>query len=517
MAVYDDGHTYCFVCRTHTQGDGAAAPAQPKGKRYVDLIQGSAFTTALRAISPETFTHFRYEVGVKRNGERVHVANHFKDGMCIGQKLRTAAKDFEVVGKLDSLYGKWLWPSGGKRLVVTEGELDCLSVSQVLGNRWPVVSVPNGAPGALRACKSAIEYLSSFEEVVFMFDMDGPGQSAAKECAALLQPGKAKIAKTTAKDANKMLQDGLVKELVSAVWNAETYRPDGIIAMADLIERAKQPITLGAPWAWESLTQVTYGRRQGEVVFVGAGTGVGKTDLLSEQIVYDASVLGEKVGVIFLEQHVVETTQRLVGKEANKRFHVPDGSYTQDELCRALDSSKVVQNVFVYDNFGAAEWDILKSRIEYLVHELGCTKIYLDHLTALAAAEDDERVALEKITADMAATAKRLNVWMCVVSHLATPEKGSHEEGARVTIRQFKGSRAIGFWAHFMIGMERDQQNDDLSLRHVTTVRVLKDRYTGQATGFCFYVKYDATTGRLHECSGPYPTEPDDPGCDPGF
>jgi twinkle protein len=133
--------------------------------------------------------------------------------------------------------------------------------------------------------------------------------------------------------------------------------------------------------------------------------------------------------------------------------------------------------------------------------------VFLDHLTALAAAEEDERVALERIMADMGSLVKRLDIALILVSHLATPEHGSHEEGARVTIRQFKGSRAIGFWCHFMFGLERDQQSEDDSTRTTTTFRVLKDRYTGRATGATFALGYDRDTGMLFEKSAVSATE----------
>lgn len=75
-------------------------------------------------------------------------------------------------------------------------------------------------------------------------------------------------------------------------------------------------------------------------------------------------------------------------------------------------------------------------------------------------------------------------------------------------IRHFKGSRAIGFWSYLMIGLERNQQAEDEAERQITVVRVLKDRYTGQATGLMFGLGYDAETGRLFEC--PLPTHADD-------
>jgi twinkle protein len=47
---------------------------------------------------------------------------------------------------------------------------------------------------------------------------------------------------------------------------------------------------------------------------------------------------------------------------------------------------------------------------------------YLDHLTALAAAEDDERTALKRIMAEMASLAKELRVIIHFISHLSTPK-----------------------------------------------------------------------------------------------
>jgi twinkle protein len=47
--------------------------------------------------------------------------------------------------------------------------------------------------------------------------------------------------------------------------------------------------------------------------------------------------------------------------------------------------------------------------------------------------------------------------------------------------------------------LERNQQAEDLSERHTTTLRCLKDRYTGQATGHCIKIHYHCQTGRLSE------------------
>jgi twinkle protein len=119
---------------------------------------------------------------------------------------------------------------------------------------------------------------------------------------------------------------------------------------------------------------------------------------------------------------------------------------------------------------GRTEWDSIKSRIRFLRHAQDVRIFYLDHLTALAAAEDDERTALERIMSEMAALAKELQIVLIFVSHLATPEGKPHEEGGRVMIRHFKGSRAIGFWSHYMIGLERDQQASSCRCRRAHRV-----------------------------------------------
>ena len=154
----------------------------------------------------------------------------------MGQKIRTAGKEFSVRGNLKEagLYGQWLWRSGGRSVTVVEGELDALSMSQAFDHKWPVVSVMTGAAGAKRDIKKSIQWLEKFESVVFMFDQDEAGQKAAQECAALLSPKKAKIARLPLKDASEMIQEGRTAELIDAFWTARDFTPAGIVNARDL-------------------------------------------------------------------------------------------------------------------------------------------------------------------------------------------------------------------------------------------------------------------------------------------
>jgi twinkle protein len=373
-----------------------------------------------------------------------------------------------------------------------------MTVSQLQNHKWPVVSLKNGAGSARKDLASQIEWLSTFEEVVLLFDMDEPGLEAVKRSVDLFKPGKVKIATLPLKDANEMLLAGRGDEVIQAIWQASSYRPDGILSFSDVKTMAKKPVELGLPWFSKTLTDMTYGRRKSEVYAFGAGTGIGKTDFLTQQVGFDVIELNLKVGLFFLEQSPAETAQRIAGKLDGKVYHVPDAGWTAEELSDSLDRLDT-GNLFLYDNFGSVDWEVVSSTIRHLVHSEGVEIIYLDHLTALAAAADDERKALEKIMAEIAMLAKELNIIMVIVSHLSTPEGKPHEEGGRVMIKHFKGSRTIGYWCYFMFGLERDQQANDPLMRTITTFRILKDRYTGRSTGKTIHFGFDVDRGLLFE------------------
>jgi twinkle protein len=497
-ALYDDGHTTCFSCGRYVPSADETTKRSEGNKRLSgDFLMGQVQALSARGLTEETCRKFGYRV-TKDGAKPVQVADYRDaEGALVAQKVRDKDKNFKVIGsgKDMPLFGAHLWQSGGKRIVITEGEIDAMSVSQAFGNSWPAVSLPNGAQSAKHALQRALEYLESFDQVVLCFDMDEPGRKAVAECAPLFSPGKCAVAELPHKDANAMLQEGLVKELCSAVYQARIYRPDGIVSLSDIRDRVMAPPEMGRPWFLESVTKATFGRRLGDLVAFGGGTGCGKTDLLTQQVAYDVLELGIPTGLLLLEQDVGETGKRLAGKAAGKRFHVPDGSWVQAELEAAYDALAGSNKVHLYDNFGAMGWGEIKSRIRYLVRSLGCQHIWLDHLTALAAAEEDERRALDKILAEMASMAKELQFVFHFVSHLATPEVKPHEEGGRVQVKHFRGSRAIGFWCHSIFGIERDTQQPGTP----AVWRSLKDRFTGQANGLTWGLSYDANTGRLSE------------------
>lgn len=503
---FDDGHGYCFGfgCghyepRCMDQDQKEDQRGHRKGRE--DFLVGVVQAIPNRKLTDETCKLFDYQSS-KLNGKTCHIAN-WRDsgGRVVAQKVRLPNKEFKWIGKNPGgLYGQWLWPEGGKKLTITEGEIDCLSVSQMFGNKWPVVSLPNGAQSVSKSIKQSYEWLTSFDEVILMLDQDEPGRGAAQEIAELLPLGKVKLAKLPMKDANECLVNGRGDDIVKAFWNAAPYRPDGIVGIKDIKESLFEPVVIGRPWPWQQFTDLTYGRKKKHLYAFGAGVGVGKTDVFTECISYDITELKQNVGVIYLEQPVEETVQRVAGKFKSKLFHVPDTGWTPEEYRAAVDELEAMDRLWLYQHFGSKDWDTVSKKIRYFNKALGVEHIYLDHLTALVATAEDERRALDRIMAEMAGLAHELDLIIHFISHLTTPTHGPpHEEGGRVYENQFTGSRAIARWAHYMIGLERNKQAEDEGARSTTTVRILKDRWTGRATGMTFPLHYDRDTGRLTE------------------
>ena len=497
-SLYTDGHTFCFSCNTHKNGDGSCSEPSQKRKSGT-LISGSYQDLAKRKIKEETCRKFGYQVG-EYKGKIVQIAPYYDaSGTLVAQKIRGADKSFTVLGDITKaqLFGANLW-NQGKKIVITEGEIDALTVSQVQNNKWPVVSVPNGAQGAVKAHKKNLDYLSSFDEIILMFDMDEPGKKAASECSELFEAGKAKIATLPFKDPNECLQNGKPEEIVQAIWNAKTIRPDGVISGEELWDSiASEEVVEAVPYPWDSLNEITRGARKGELVTLTAGSGVGKTAFVRE-IAHHLIKSGETVGLLMLEENPRRTALGLMGIELNKPLHLSKEGVTDDELLSAFSNTVGSGRLYLYNHFGSSDIANLIARVRYLAKGCGCNWIILDHLSIVVSGlgDGDERRLIDNAMTYLRTLVEETGVGMFVISHLRRPEGDrGHEQGAKTSLSQLRGSHSIAQLSDMVIGLERDQQGDN---PNVTTIRVLKNRFSGE-TGITGYLLYNRDTGRLSE------------------
>ncbi|TAE78815.1 MAG: hypothetical protein EAZ84_00335 [Verrucomicrobia bacterium] len=288
--------------------------------------------------------------------------------------------------------------------------------------------------------------------------------------------------------------------------------PEVLNDLDELIEEACQEMAWGLPWPWRTMTKATYGIRRSALYTWGAGTGSGKTTLV-KQLALTAMRpdLGEDhsdflpmpaprpVATILYEEPARMTLKTLGGMAIGKRVHVPGTVYDKEELRAAIQSFR--PQLFSVSLKGARNWETVKNTIRYLHASENVKDYIIDPMTALTAGDENERQSLDLIMSELAELAEELDITIHLVFHLATPDGKSHEDGGRVQEKHFRGSRAVAFWSHYLIGLERDKQDKECP----TVVRGLKDRLTGDAVGPFIALKYNRDTGLMYEV--PLPEE----------
>lgn len=494
LALYDNGWSHCFVCDVNIP---PAVDGVRKDHMTSDMLVGEYQDLGRRRIKESTCRKYSYRVA-QYAGKNVQVADYFdKDGVRVAQKIRLPGKEFAWTGdaKKATLFGAQLWKSDPKlSVVVTEGEIDALAFAQVQDLTWPVVSIPNGAQSAVKSVKANLSYLLGFKEVVLAFDNDEPGQKAALECAELFPPGKCRIAKFELKDAGEYVEKGRDKDLLKAFWNAPTYRPDGVIdsqaAWDKMIAEREMEKALGRiPFRQPILQESWRGRRMGGVYTYCAGTGTGKSTEFREDAVFVMG-LGHKVGYVALEETVGQTLLSWLCILANK----PEDEITNEEMAEVF--KKIEGKFFLYDHHSQRDVEGLINKLRYMVVAEGCRILYVDHLTGVIVAgeNDDERISIDRFMKNSAALAVELKVPIMLISHLSRRDKTNHEEGDQVSLKDLRGSHAISQYSTGVVALERNQQESEGEV-DVSVVRRLKHRWRGRL-GAADTMHYHHKTGR---------------------
>lgn len=518
-SVYSDGHEYCFVCEHRVPASDERKEKLSSRRRIVgggkpmtynvwNFGESNGRYSALtaRGISKETCQKAGYWIA-KVDGVMYQVADYRdQNGNIVSQKVRDKDKNFKTTGshKSDALFGKHLW-NGGKKIVVTEGEIDMLTVMELQDCKYPVVSLGHGASTAKKTCAANYEYFDQFEQIILMFDMDEAGRKAVEEAAQVLPAGKVRVAVLPCKDANECHLNGHDREIMEQVWNAGPWIPDGVVSALSLRERIREHLSseesVGLLFSGcTGINDKTLGARGGEVIMVTSGSGMGKSTFVRQQALQWGTAMGKKVGLAMLEESVEETAEDLIGlhnrvrlrqSDSLKREIIENGKFDQwfDELFGK-------DTFHLYDSFAEAETDRLLAKLAYMRSGLGCDVIILDHISIVVSAsgESDERKMIDNLMTKLKGFAKSTGVVLVVICHLKNPDKGrAHEEGRPVSITDLRGSGALRQLSDTIIALERNQQGD---MPNLVLVRILKCRFTGD-TGIAGYMEYNKETGWL--------------------
>ena len=460
-----------------------------------------------RGITSETCQKYGYHVSKNDFGQPIQVADYRKDGHVVFQKTRDREKNFIVRGKKDNIFfGQHLF-STGKKLVITEGEIDCLTVSQLQGNKYPVVSIPFGCRSAKDVFKAQTDWLSGFDEVIVMFDMDEAGQEAVKSVSGILPPHKLKIATLSMKDPNECLLNGKADEVIRAIWHAREYRPDGILNAKDLKEeffsQESEIPSYDFPWA-EDLTKMTQGIRKGEMLLLTAGTGIGKSTMARE-IAFKLKMVDDmKVGMVMLEENKNKTLRDLLSIAVSKPLHLLWNTIDKEQLKPAYDALFGDGGFCLYDHFGSIESNNLLEKIRFLITGEGCDFVIFDHVSIAVSGLDEsvmnERKAIDMLMTQLRSLVEETGAGIVVVSHLRKGDTKTvpFEQGGTISLDDLRGSGTLKQIPDTILALERNQQADDEDAKNTLKLRVLKCRFTGN-TGLAGYLRFNKSTNRLED------------------
>ena len=522
VALNEDNSAWCFSCETrfpnYNQAMGGESQDQiVELKTYrnnsMNEAEGSFIELTDRGISVDTAK--KYGVRAVKNDQSNAIMRHlypyYVANEITGYKVREPNKMFSWRGNPQGsgLFGEQLFQSGGKYITVTEGECDAMAAYELLGSKWPVVSIKNGAGGATKDVRNSLEFLESFDNVIINFDNDKQGRDASVKVARLLSPGKAKILTlpTDFKDPNDMLRQGRHRSYVSEWWAAKTYTPSGVLNVSDNLDKLNnREKKESVPYPWLGLNDKLYGLRQGELVTLTGGTGLGKSSITRELEHWLLAQTKDNVGVIALEEDWRRTVDGIMSIEANARLYIDQEreSFNQErykEIETKLFTGENKDRFWVHAHFGATDLDEIFSKIRFMIVGCGCKWIVVDHLHMLVSSstEGDERRTIDSIMTKLRSIVEETGAGMILVSHLRRVEGNrGHENGVTVGLNHLRGSQSIAQLSDCVIALERNQQSDDEVESNTTHLRILKSRYTGDV-GMATHLLYNRETGRLSE------------------
>jgi len=511
--IYDDGSAFCFSCRRNFYPPKEAYMQQPEVKKdwsnKLREVQDDYPVRGFkeRNIYRQVAEHYGVKVSYDLDGNiDAHYYPFFNNDTLAGYKVRRLPKDFSSIGTVKGgMFGQNLY-SGGPRLVITEGELDAMSVQSAWYKKYktfyPVVSLRSAS--SVKDLIKEREWIRKFDEVILWLDNDDAGREATKEAARIIGYDKIKIAKSSEKDASDLwIKDS--DKVLKTIYDAVDYTPAGILTKDELwsqLEKYNEIESVPYPDFMEGLNDKLKGMRFGEITLWTSGTGSGKSTLLREIGLHLLQSTPDKIGIISLEESPAETARKMAGMSIQK--NPANEEIPLDELKVGFDNIFGDDRVMVLDHQGSISDGSIMDFLEYMCLS-GCKYLFVDHITILAS-EGAEGLtgneAIDKIMNDLLRLVKKHEVWIGLISHLRkTDNKGkSFEEGKLPSMDDIRGSGSIKQISMDIIAFARNVGSDNPEERNTIETKVLKCRYTG-LTGPSGSLYYDFETGRLKKGS----------------
>tara|TARA_R110001583_G_scaffold92151_2_gene234479 strand:- start:3508 stop:5082 length:1575 start_codon:yes stop_codon:yes gene_type:complete len=371
----------------------------------------------------------------------------------------------------DELFGMNMFTAGSSKMVtVTEGELDALSVAQMLksGYTTPVVSLPSATPSR-KLWENCKEWLDSFEKIVLSVDNDDAGNAVADRMAKLFPNKVYRVPHDKYKDANEFLQDNATQEFKSSWWNAKKYTPENILNTTDqfLSLYHDTPEHQYVPTGIEALDEKILGLMQGHFTVIKAQTGIGKTEVM-RYLEYNFLKRSIPIAVWHLEETKLRTLLGLVSYELKDnvtRRDLIDDKGVEDKVVQAIENitkDELLYQFYLGDGQGSEE---LIDQIRFFSQACGCKFVFFEPIQDVVAgrSESTKEELLADLSIRLSKLSAELNVGIVTIAH-------TNEDGDP------KYCKMIGQRASVIIDLQRDKEADNVEDRNTTYLSVQKNR-----------------------------------------
>ena len=550
LAIYDDDSYFCFshcgyksVSEEYKQEKEASK--KPSNKRKEVQLTEEVKTKEKEVISEERASQVKEETSIKADNFRGvddkiyamfgvrhafdestgEVSEQFypctQEGKLVGYKIREVPKNFRSIGRTGATtecFMQFKFKTGGKYVVLTEGEIDSLSAYQMFkqyndsrGTDYEiaVVSATTGAQSTKQIANN-YKFFDSFEQIIISYDNDKPGQDAIEKIVKVLPKGRVKIMQMKHKDANEYLQKGDQKSFISDFYNAKTYVPAGVVGSSELYEKLLDSALvekIPLPNFMKKLDEMIGSIELGTIGIFAAGSGAAKTTVANELIYYWLFNSPHKVGVVSLELTCSQYAQAMLSRHIqNKISRIKD----PEEKLMYLKQEKVKEkaNELFLDEHGNDRFmliderdgsvEVLQDKIEELIISCGCKVIILDPLSDIMdSLTVDEQAKFMKWCKSMI---KNYNCTFLMIAHIrkSGSNKDAASTGAFIPEEAITGSSTIFKSASWVVMMMRDKYNEDPVVRNTTKLILSKNRSGGE-TGDCGSLYYDNQHHVLHD------------------
>ena len=212
---------------------------------------------------------------------------------------------------------------------------------------------------------------------------------------------------------------------------------------------------------------VIEGIRQGELVTLTGGTGLGKSSVTRELQHWLIKTTSDNVGVIALEESFNRTVDGILSIEADAKLHIDRirEQFTEEELDKYFDILYDGENknrVWIHAHFGANDIDSIFSKLRFMIVGCNCKWVFIDHLHMLVSSspEGDERRSIDSIMHRVRTLVEETGTGVILVSHLRRIDGNrGHENGIETGLSHLRGSQSIAQLSDCVISLERNQQS----------------------------------------------------------